>query len=130
MFSHATITGESPGFINSLRNFASTSIHTFRTRAEIIVTELEEERERLEEMILLALVGIFCVSLGILLLTLFVIVIFWDSFRLPVLGGFAALYLIAGVVSLCVMRAKIKAKPKLFSTTFDELSKDEQQLKP
>ncbi|MEW6156958.1 MAG: phage holin family protein [Verrucomicrobiota bacterium] len=121
-------TGAAPRLFETLRGLLNTWVGLLRTRVEIISTELEEERERLEEIVLLAVAMAFCVSLGVLLLTLFVVILFWETYRLQVLVGFALLYLALGLAAALKMRQKVRAKPKLFSTTLAELAKDQAHL--
>jgi uncharacterized membrane protein YqjE len=100
-----------------------------RTRLELFSTEWQEERERLEEIVLLAAAAVLCLTFGVLLVTLFVVVAFWDTnYRLLVLGGFALLYLIAGIVVGLITRRKSRNRPKLFSATLGELAKDYRHL--
>jgi uncharacterized membrane protein YqjE len=73
----------------------------------------------------------FLVSLGLVMLTFFIVVLFWETdARLWVLGGFVVLYLGAGTGLFLALRAKIKSKPKLFASTADELGKDYAALQP
>ena len=79
----------------------------------------------------MAVAALFCISLGLILLTLFIVVLFWDTpGRLWVLGGFALLYLGGGAGLWFALRAKMKAKPKMFASTAAELSKDYAALQP
>jgi uncharacterized membrane protein YqjE len=116
------------GLMDSIKLCLSTWVELLKTRIEIISTELVEAKERLEQLVLLAVVSIFCISFGLLLLTLFVVLLFWDTARLQVLGGFAVLYLGVGVAAVLTMRKKAKETPKLFSTTVAELAKDRDHL--
>lgn len=119
------------GMVDTIRSFLATWVAVVKTRVEIISVEIEEQREWLESLIVLAVAALFCISLGLILLTLFVVVLFWDTAgRMWVLGGFAGLYLIGGTVLSLVLRAKMKAKPKLFAATAAELSKDYAALQP
>jgi uncharacterized membrane protein YqjE len=119
------------GVIDTIRSFLATWVAVVKTRVEIISVEIEEQREWLESLILLALAALFCISLGLILLTLFVVVLFWETdARRWVLGGFAALYLIGGGALWLALRAKMRAKPKLFAATAAELGKDHASLQP
>jgi len=112
------------GLMQSVRACLALWVALLKTRIEIISTELEEAKLHFEEMVLLAVVSIFCLSFGLLLLTLFVVVLFWETYRWQVLGGFALLYLVAGFGAALALRKKIKSKPKLFAITVEELGKD------
>jgi uncharacterized membrane protein YqjE len=64
----------------------------------------------------------------VVLATIFVVVVFWDSYRLVALGTLAALFLLAGVTAWGLLMHKLRIKPKLFATSLSELTKDRQQL--
>ncbi len=100
-----------------------------KTRLELVSTEIEEERERIKEIVLLAVIALFCMSLGVLLLTLLIVVAFWNTYRLYVLSGFVIFYLGLGLIAGLVMRRKVISKPRLFSGTLSELAKDRESLK-
>ena len=116
------------GLFNSVKTLAATLVAMGRTRLELLSTEIEEERVRLSSMLLWTLVALFCAALCTVLLTLLVVVIFWDTHRLLVLGILALLFLVGAVISGLVVLDKAKAKPRLFASSLAELSKDREQL--
>jgi len=71
---------------------------------------------------------LFFVSLGLMLVTLFVVMLLWENHLVYVLGGCALLYLGLGLVIGVVLRRRLKARPRLFATTLAELAKDRDQL--
>jgi len=118
-----------PTLFQSLKGYLGTWVELFRTRLELFSTELEEERERLEQIIILTAASIFCLSFGVLLVTFFVVAAFWDTdYRLAVLGGLALFFLVLGGVGSVLTRRKSRLKPKLFSATLGELAKDYHHL--
>ncbi len=117
------------GVVSALRSSLGTVLAILKTRFELIGVELEEQREWFERMVLLSVITLFCLSFGLIFLTLFITIIFWDAYGEYVLGGFAALYLLAGVWALVTLRKKSRNKPKLFAATAAELEKDQQHLK-
>lgn len=124
--------GASPGGVmDTIRSFLASWVAVVKTRVEIVSVEIEEQREWLQFIMLLAIAAAFCLSLGVILLTLFIVVLVWDTAaRLPVLGAFAGIYLIAGIALAAVFRQKLKAKPRIFSATAAELGKDYASLQP
>jgi uncharacterized membrane protein YqjE len=78
---------------------------------------------------MLGLVAVFCLGLGVVLLTVFFVVLFWDSYRLPVLGVMSGLFLVLGIFAALTLRAKSAESTRIFSSTLAELSKDREQLK-
>lgn len=119
------------GMAESVRSFLATWVAVLKTRVEIVSTEIEEQREWMQRIMLLALAALFCGSLGIILLTLLIVVAFWDTEgRMWVLGGFAALYLGVGIGLGLSLRHMLKTKPRIFSSTASELGKDCAALQP
>jgi uncharacterized membrane protein YqjE len=118
------------GILDSIRSFLASWIAVIKTRVELISVELEEQREWLEQLILLAVGAAFCLSMGMILLTLFVVVLFWDRHPLAVLGAFTVLYLGGGIGLWLTLRQKMRTKPRIFSSTAAELGKDYASLQP
>jgi uncharacterized membrane protein YqjE len=112
------------GLLHSIRHLAQTLLGAAQTRLEILATEIEEERVRLEQMLLVALAAAFCLAMGIVLCVALVVVYFWDTHRLLAVGMLAAGFLAAGVVLGLVLRDKAKTRPKPFAITRGELAKD------
>jgi uncharacterized membrane protein YqjE len=116
------------GLLASLQRLLATFAEILHTRVEILSTELEEEGVRVRELLLYELVSLFFFGLGLLLVTLFVVLAFWETHRLSVLAAFAVFYLAIGVGTALVVRHKLKNRPRLFSATLSELGKDRERL--
>lgn len=98
------------------------------TRLELLANELQEERLRLTQMLFFALAALFCLGMGVLLLTVFIVVLFWDDHRLAVLGGLSAIFFASGALLAMLLRNKAHAKSRLFSASLTELAKDRVHL--
>lgn len=122
--------GRRAGLFDSLKKLTATLLGIVSTRLELLATELEEERAWLGSMLVWTLVALFCAALGIVLATLWVVVYFWDSYRLLALAVLTLLFLLGAVLSWRVVLGKVRAKPRLFSTSIAEMSKDREQLTP
>ena len=116
------------GLMGSIKQLLSTLTSIASTRLELLANELQEERLRLTQMLLLALFALFCFGIGILLLTAFIVVLFWDDHRLAALGTLSALFLALGTLMTMLLRSKAQAKSRLFSASLAELTKDREQL--
>jgi uncharacterized membrane protein YqjE len=121
---------ESTGLMESLKRLVCTLLAIFQTRLELLSNEMEEERLRIEQMLLYGSVALFFFGLAVMLLTAFFVVLFWDSHRLLVLGGFAALFFVAGLLAWNALRRVAREKSKLFSASLAELADDRVQLAP
>ena len=121
-------TGHAEGLLDSLRNLARTFIAILQTRLEIFASELDEQRELLARIALLAAVAAFCLALAVILLVLFIVVLFWDTNRLLAIGALAGVFSAGGVISLLMLRIAVKQRPKLLAATLAELRKDRSKL--
>ncbi|MBY5930685.1 phage holin family protein [Halomonas sp. DP8Y7-3] len=94
----------------------SSLIATGETRLRLAVLELEEERARLVTMALLLGLSMVLVMLGIATLTAFVIIVFWDSYRLTAIAVSAAVLLLSGVGMALVAMRMARQRTLLVST--------------
>jgi len=119
---------ETAGLMVSIKRLLSTLIAIAATRLELLANELNEERLHLGRMLLYFLSALFCFGMGILLLTMFVVMVFWDEHRLAVLGGGALLFLVFGGLMLMRLRHFVETRTKLFSASLAELVRDAEYL--
>lgn len=116
-------------FLKAVKAYFGTWIDLLSTRLELLSLDVEEQQERFQQLIILGAASVLCLSFGMMLVTAFVIALFWDTnYRLAVLGGFAFIYLAAGVVVGVITLRKSRGKPKLFGASLDELAKDYRRL--
>ena len=120
----------SAGLLESSRRLAASMLAMVQTRLEIVSGEFEEERERLQELVVFGLMALLLLSFGIIFLTLLVVLLLWESHRYTVLSAFAVVYLGLGALAFSMMRRKLRARSRLFATTIAELKKDRQSLTP
>jgi uncharacterized membrane protein YqjE len=119
----------SQGFFGPVRAALAALSAAVHTRLELLVTELEEERERLKQTLVLTLLFFFGLSLGFILLTIFAVAIFWQQGWVYAVGALAALYLGIATAAGLMLRKKILLRPRLFPATLDELAKDRDRLR-
>lgn len=118
------------GLLESLKRLTGTLLAIVQTRLELLANELEEERLRLRQMLFYGSVALFLFSMATMMLTVFVVVAFWDSYRLQVLGGLTVLFFIAGLLVWNALNRIAQQKPKLFAASLAELSDDIDRLTP
>jgi uncharacterized membrane protein YqjE len=118
-----------PRLLQSLKGYFGTWVEVLRVRLELLSTELEEERLRLLQVLVLGVAALFCLALGAMLLNFLVIALFWETtYRLVVVGSLALLYVLAGVFMGLAARRKLRQKTKIFATSLGELAKDYRRL--
>jgi uncharacterized membrane protein YqjE len=116
------------GLLGSAKNLASTLIAVAQTRLQLLANELHAEKLRLARLGLFAAAAIFFIALGAIMLTLLVIVVFWDSHRLLAIGGFAAIYLLLGIAFGVTVLTRATERTRLFEDSLRELAKDRERL--
>lgn len=119
---------ESSGLLESLKRLTGTLLAIVQTRLELLSNELEEERLRIGQILLYGSVALFFFGLTVMLLTVFVVAVFWDSQRLLVLGLLGALYFTFGLLALNAMRRIARERSRLFSASLTELEDDRDRL--
>ncbi|MBE0612482.1 MAG: phage holin family protein [Burkholderiales bacterium] len=117
------------GLLHSIKRLAHTVLGAAGTRLEIFATELEEERLRLEQLLLLALGAAICLGMGMLLCVLFVLIYFWDTHRLLAAGVLAGTFMAMAIALGWALWARVKSRPKPFLITRGELAKDGAMLR-
>jgi len=118
------------GLLNSLKSLSTTLIAILYNRLDLLSTDMEEARERLLSLLVLTFVSLFCLCLGMVLLAMLVVVVFWDTHRLLALSALTGFFLLAGaILSMVAMRA-LRNMPRVFATSLAELSKDHELLDP
>jgi len=120
--------GGSKGLLASLTTLAATLVAIAHTRLELLSADLEEDRAHLLSLLGLALVALFCLGVGVVLATLLLVVAFWDTHRLLVLGALAGVFLATGMAAGAIAMHKVRTKPRVFAASLLELFKDRQQL--
>ena len=116
------------GIVQSGRRILAILVGMVRTRLGILAVELMEEKSRIWLMLVLTALALIFASMALLMLSLLVIVAFWEENRLLAIGGLLVFYLVGVAASLLVLRHKAKIGSPLFSSTLRELSKDTSEL--
>jgi uncharacterized membrane protein YqjE len=120
--------GASDGVLGSLRRLLDTGLSIGQNRLELLAVELQEEKLRLVQIFILvsAVVAFALMSLTMLSLTL--VVLFWESSRLAVLGGLSLFYLLATGASWRVLSKRLGRQSAPFSGSVAEMKKDKEWL--
>ncbi|MEO6974322.1 MAG: phage holin family protein [Gallionella sp.] len=121
---------ESGGLMESLKRMAGTLLVILQTRLELLSIEVEAERLNIKLMLLYGSITLLFFGLATILLTTFVVVVFWDSYRFQVLAGFIGLYFVVGALAWNALLRVTNRKSKLFSGSLAALADDRQQIAP
>lgn len=99
-----------------------------RTRLELFVVELEEERLRLARMWIGAVVTLFLLFVGIVLASAGFVLWCAPENRLTALLVLAGVFLVAAAVSAWRWRRLAQSPSPLLNATLDELKRDQETL--
>jgi uncharacterized membrane protein YqjE len=117
------------GLLHSIKHLAHTLLGAAQTRLEILATEIEEERLRLEQLLLVGLAAAICLGMALVLCVAFVVVYFWDTHRLLAVGLLALAFLALSAALGWILSTMVKTRPKPFAITRGELAKDAEMLR-
>jgi uncharacterized membrane protein YqjE len=117
------------GLLGSVRRLGATLLGMVQTRLELLSTETEEHVVRLSRSCVLAACALMLVTLGLLVATLFVLILFWDTHRLAAAAALALMYLGGGIAMALYARREARSQPRLFAASLAELAKDRHELK-
>lgn len=120
--------GARGGLFAALKNSAATLLASGKTRLELLSNELEEEKIRAARMLVMGLGAAFCLSLGVLVLILFLTVLFWES-RVFVLGASGVVLLVFGAYCVAGFQRARQRPERMFAASIAELEEDLRHLK-
>lgn len=116
------------GLLESLTALAATLVAVAHTRLDLLSSDLEEERAYLMSLLGWAVIALSCLGIGVVLATILLVAVFWDTHRLLVLGSLAGFFLATAVATLLFALHKVRTKPRLFAASLSEFQKDRQHL--
>jgi uncharacterized membrane protein YqjE len=108
---------------------ATTLVAMAGTRLELAAVEFQEDARRLLGYLAWSLLAVFLAGGSILLAALFVILLFWDSWRLQAVAGMAVLLALGAGLIVIMVRAKLSSQTPLFAATLAELRNDVEYLR-
>ena len=111
-------------FAAAAGRIARTLVAMVGTRLELAAVEFQEDARRLLGYLAWSLLAAFLAGGAILLVALFVILLFWDSYRLQAVAGMAALLGLGGALIVMKVRSGLNAQAPLFAATLAELRAD------
>lgn len=122
------VTDAGSGLIGSIKRLLSTLTQLASVRLELLANELQEERLHLEQRLVYFFAALVCFGMTMLLLTVFIVVLFWDSHRLLAMGGLSAVFFATGLILLMRLQQMAQQKSRLFADSLAEFAKDGDQL--
>jgi uncharacterized membrane protein YqjE len=97
-------------------------------RIELFLLEVQEERIRIFDALFLLAAGLVCIMMALIMITFTVVIIFWDTHRLLVLGLLIAGYAVGALWALSRLRLLL-SRWQAFSATLGQIKKDSECFK-
>jgi len=117
------------GLRRSIVGVAASLVGLVRTRLELLALEAAEEKTRLLKVLGMAFAALLFLTLAVLVLTITIAVAVWPTEqRYLALGLLAAVYGVAGLVLLYLVRRALVVDPPPFSATLEALGRDAAML--
>ncbi len=120
--------GPVSSLLGSLAKVLANLVGIAQTRLEILSTELQQEVTQAAQMLLWAFVAVFAAGTGLFLGGLVLIFAFWETHRLMAAVLVMGFFFLLAVVAVLMLRAKLKARGRLFESTIAEFAKDREHL--
>ena len=114
---------DQPGLFESIRRLGTTVIAIFQNRLELFTVELQEERIRIFDALLLMAIMVVLGFLGLVTATVAVMICLWHHFGMAGLLVLSGVYLLGAMLIYCQLRRRLKSWSFL-SGTMSELKKD------
>lgn len=110
--------------LDTVGRIGGTMLAMVETRLELAALEVEEESQRLLGYFALALLALILFGIAMVLVSLTIILAFWDSYRLQAALALAALFAVAGTVVGMKLRTAFRTRPRMLAATVAEINKD------
>jgi len=119
---------KSPGLIQSLRELLANVVALVHTRLELITTEIEAEIQGAVSVLFWALSALMLAGLGVVMLAILVLVVFWDDHRILAASLLTVAFLGGAGIAAAVTLARIRKRPAFLSASIEELKRDRETL--
>ncbi|MDP3440722.1 MAG: phage holin family protein [Azonexus sp.] len=116
------------GLFPAMKGMVATVIAIGKTRAELLIAELEEEKFRLMSLWSKAIGAAFLLAVGLIMAVFCLALAFWDQ-RVMVFGLFAAFFIAGGLILVASLKKQASQPSQLLKTSLAELEADIAQLR-
>jgi uncharacterized membrane protein YqjE len=117
-----------PGLMVSLKRLLSTLLELAHVRLQLVLNELDQQKLRLFDALLIAAASLVALALGLVLLIAFLVSLFPEPQRPIVLGVLMLLFIGASVGGLLAARAQLRAAGRSLEASLAELRRDAADL--
>ena len=116
------------GLFGSLRSTFGHLLELVLTRLELASVEIEARLQNALQLMFWSVVAFFSAALALLMLTLTLLIVFWDTHRLLAAGAITAFFAVLAIAAILVVRYRLRTRTLLLAATFNELKRDVAEL--
>ncbi len=113
-----------PGLFDSARRLLARLLALAQARLELLTTELSLEVQRAVALLLWGCIALFFGGLTVLMLTLTLVIAFWEEHRLLAAGLASLFFLGVTVTALLIVRHRLRTRGPLLGASLEELRRD------
>ncbi|MBC7605100.1 MAG: phage holin family protein [Ramlibacter sp.] len=122
--------GASGGLLDSLRRMFGTVLEMGQVRLQILGNELEQEKMRLFDGVLIAAIGLMLFCVGVVLLCGLIVMLFAEGYRIAALSVMTVAFIGGGILAMRSGGNRLRGKSHMFHATLTELAQDREALAP
>lgn len=115
--------GSDTGVFDSSKRLLRTAAAIAQNRLELLLVEVQEERARFFNMLLVAAGAVACGLMALIMVSFTLVVIFWDEHRIAVLASLSLIYIAAAAFCFWQLNTRLR-NWQGFSATLAEFKKD------
>lgn len=115
-------------FFDGVRRAAGHAVGLGGNRLELFGIEWREEIERQMVHLVCLLLALVFAGLALLLASVLMLILFWDTHRIAVAIGLMLAYAALATICALVLRQKLRDAPTPFAVTLDEFQRDRAAL--
>jgi len=112
------------GVLLAVEKLGAVLLDTLHDRVALISVEIQEEKQRMLQMLAWLSAAIVAGTLAIIFASLTLVYLSWETARIPVLIGLTLLYAVATAGLVWGLNAFLARQRPPFSTTLEELRED------
>ncbi|MBS0307235.1 MAG: phage holin family protein [Proteobacteria bacterium] len=118
------------GIVASARRLADTVLGIVQTRLSLLGTELQQEKQRVYDALVLGALGLLLLGVALVLAVGFVVLLFQEGYRLAAVGVLALVFVALGVWLLHAARSRLHSEGDgPFALSLAELRGDRRGLR-
>lgn len=111
------------GLFQAVKASIAALLEIGKTRAELLLTEVKIEKQKVMSAMIFGVVGAFCLLLFFIMLVAVLVIAFWDA-KIYILAGFAVLFFVLSTMLFCKVKKLISKPSKFGDDSIAELQKD------